>query len=363
MKIRENVPLSTLTTMRLGGPARFLIEVESRADIPEAYNFAKSYGLPVSIIGGGANTIAHDEGFPGVLIKNVMTGIFSQNDASTGDGPGGGSPLSASEMGKEKGRQDPSRITIMGGTVWDDAVSYACKQNLTGIEALSKIPGLAAAAPVQNIGAYGQDISKVLISIEAYDTTTGQIVTLSKDDLHFSYRKSILNSTAKGRYFVISITLELKPGHMERPFYNSIEKYIDEHHETVFTPINIRKIVSAIRKSKLPDPATIASAGSFFKNIYLTDDEATAAEMRGIPVYRGIDGNKINSGWLIEQVGLKGQLIHGIRVCDQAALVLINESAKSYTDLAAARDYIIDQVYQKFGYRLEQEPVELVNGR
>ena len=348
--------------MRLGGPARFLIEVENRADIPSAYEFAKSRNLPTFIIGGGANTIAHDEGFNGVVIKNAMTGIFSQDDdTSTGDGPGGGHPLSASEMGEDKGRQDPSRITIMGGTIWDDAVRYACEHGLTGIEALSKIPGLAAAAPVQNIGAYGQDISQTLVSIEVYDTTTGEFKTLSNEDLHFSYRKSILNSTDKNRYFVISITLGLKSGHMERPFYNSIEKYIDEHHETVFTPINVRRMVAAIRASKLPDPKTLASAGSFFKNIYLTDDEATAAEARGIPVYRGADGNKINSGWLIEQAGLKGQLIHGIRVCDTAALVLINESARSFHDLATARAYIIDQVYQKFGYRLEQEPVELID--
>lgn len=337
MKITENVPLSSLTTMRLGGPARYLVEIESRTDIPEAYNFAKSHNLPTFIIGGGANTIARDEGYNGVIIKNAMTGIEEH----------------------ERGV-----ITAMGGTVWDNVVKYACEHDYSGIEALSKIPGLAASAPVQNIGAYGQDISQTLSSIEAYDTTTGEIVNLSKEDLHFSYRKSILNTTEKNRYFVISITLALNTtSHMERPFYNSIEKYIDEHHETVFTPINIRKIVSAIRASKLPDPAKVASAGSFFKNIYLSNEEAAAAEMRGIPIYRGADGNKINSGWLIEQVGLKGQLLCGIRVCEAAALVLINESAKSYADLATARSIIVDQVYHKFGYRLEQEPVELVNKR
>lgn len=335
MKISENVPLSSLTTMRLGGPARYFIEVENRADVPEAYNFAKSHDLPTFIIGGGANTIARDEGYNGVIIKNVMTGIEEH----------------------ERGV-----ISAMGGTVWDEVVKYACERNYSGIEALSKIPGLTASAPVQNIGAYGQDVSQTLHSVEVYDTTTGEIKILSKDDLHFSYRKSILNSTEKNRYFIISITLALKTtGHMERPFYNSIEKYIDEHHETVFTPINVRKIVSTIRASKLPDPAKIASAGSFFKNIYLTDEEATTAEMRGIPVFRGPDGNKVNSGWLIEQTGLKGRLICGFRVCEAAALVLINESAKSYTDLATARSIIVDQVYQKFGYRLEQEPVELVN--
>lgn len=333
MKITENVPLSTLTTMRLGGPARYVIEVENKADILYAYNFAKTHALPIFILGGGANTLAHDEGWPGVIIKNAMQGITEEEDI----------------------------LTAMGGTEWDAVVEYACKHDYTGIEALSKIPGLAGAAPIQNIGAYGQDVSQTFVSAEVYDSTTGEFKTMTKDDFQFSYRKSIMNTTEKNRYFVISISLKLEHGRMERPFYNSIERYILEHDETVFTPINIRKIVSAIRADKLPDPKEKASAGSFFKNIYLTEEEAITAEQRGIPVYRGKDGTKINSGWLIEQAGLAGQLFFGIRVSDKAALVLINESAKSFGDLAAVRDFIINTVFNKFGYRLEQEPIELVD--
>ena len=336
MKISENVPLSTLTTMRLGGPARFVIEVENNADVEYAYNFAKSHALPTFVLGGGANTLAHDEGWNGIIIKNAMQGITK---------------------GDEEGV-----ITAMGGTEWDAVVEFACKNELTGIEALSKIPGLAGATPVQNIGAYGQDISQTFVSAEVYDSTTGEFKTMNKDDFHFSYRKSVMNTTEKNRYFVISITLKLKPGRMERPFYNSIEKYILDHDETVFTPINIRKIVSAIRAEKLPDPKSIASAGSFFKNIYITEEEAFAVTQRGIPIHRGSDGIKINSGWLIEQAGLAGQLYNGIRISDKAALVLINESATSFNDLAATRDFVITTVFNKFGYRLEQEPVELANG-
>ncbi|MBQ3353087.1 FAD-binding protein [Candidatus Saccharibacteria bacterium] len=250
-------------------------------------------------------------------------------------------------------------LKVMGGEYWDDVVAYAVDKGLTGIEALSKIPGLAAAAPVQNIGAYGQEIADTLVEIEVYDTADKTYKTLTKSDLNFSYRKSILNSTEKNRYFVISITLELKPGEMTRPFYNSIEKYIAEHNITDFSPKSIRAIVSEIRASKLPDPLEQASAGSFFKNIYLNDAAADIAENKGYPVYRGKDGNKINSGWLIEQAGLSGKLLHGIRVSDKASLVLINESAKSYNDLAAARSEIVSKVYDKFGFWLEQEPVEL----
>ena len=168
-----------------------------------------------------------------------------------------------------------------------------------------------------------------------------------------------MNTTEKNRYFVISIFLELKKGEMSRPFYNSIEKYIEQHKITDFTPGSIREIVSEIRADKLPDPKEKASAGSFFKNIYLTEDEAKTAEINGLPVYHGHDGLKINSGWLIENAGFKGKLLHGIRVNEKAALVLINESAKNYEDLAAARAEIIAAVKEKFGYTLEQEPIEL----
>ena len=336
MKISENIPISTLTTMRLGGPARYYVEVESRDDIPEAFLFAKTKNLPVFILGGGANTLGHDEGFNGVIITNKISGI------------------SSSESG------DCTIIEAMGGEDWDNVVTYACERDLTGIEALSKIPGLTGAAPVQNIGAYGQDISQTLVSIEVFDTLDNSFKTLSNQDLQFSYRKSILNTTAKNRYFVLSITLKLKPGQMPRPFYKSVERYIEANHCTDFSPSGIRQIVSDIRADKLPDPKEKASAGSFFKNVYLNESEALLAEKKGYPVYHGHDGLKINSGWLIEKAGLSGKLIHGMRVNEKASLVLINESAKNYSDLAAARNEIIDTVKSKFGYTLEQEPVEIV---
>ena len=146
---------------------------------------------------------------------------------------------------------------------------------------------------------------------------------------------------------------------MSRPFYASMEKYIAENGCTDFSPAGIRDIVSKIRAYKLPDPKDKASAGSFFKNIYLTESEANAAKSKGIPVYYERGKYSINSGWLIEQAGLKGQLLHGMRVSDKAALILINESAGGYDDLAAARAEIIKIVQAKFGYTLEQEPVEL----
>lgn len=335
MKINENILISSLTTMRLGGPARYVVEVESYDDVAEAFGFARQFGLPTFALGYGANTIGRDEGFNGVVVINRMLGI------------------------DEKPTAGGVRLKIMGGEYWDDVVAYACKKGLTGIEALSKIPGLAASAPVQNIGAYGQEIADTLVEIDVFDTSDSSYKTFSKSDLKFSYRKSILNTTDINRYFVISITLDLKSGEMPRPFYNSIEQYMKEHSISNCSPQSIRQIVSAIRDSKLPDPMEQASSGSFFKNIYLDNNEALIAESKGYPVYRGKDGNKINSGWLIDQAGLKGRLLHGMRVSEKAPLVLINESAKGYNDLKAARAEIVAKVYDKFGYWLEQEPVEL----
>ena len=336
MRVNENILISSLTTMRLGGAARYVLEVESPQEVADAYGFAAQYHLPAQAIGYGANTLGHDQGYRGVLIINRMRGISEETlpDGSV-------------------------KMTVMGGEYWDDVVAYACEKGLTGIEALSQIPGLAGAAPVQNIGAYGQEIADTLISAEAYDSATGIYGTLSHADLQFGYRSSRLNTTDKGRYFIISITLLLHPGQMQRPFYRSMEDYIAGNKMTDFSPMGVRQIVTAMRAEKLPDPQEVASSGSFFKNILLSSAEAEAALDRGLPVQRTENGGKISAGWLIEQAGFRGKLLHGIRVSDKNALVLINESAKSFNDLAAARDEITSRVYDMYGYWLEQEPVEL----
>ena len=188
--------------------------------------------------------------------------------------------------------------------------------------------------------------------------------------MKMSYRKSIFNSGENvGRYFIYATTVRVKKGQLNPPFYRSLQAYIDEHHETDFSPLNIARMVKEVRNSKLPDPEKIASAGSFFKNVYLTDEEADEAEARGIQVWRnakevGPDSpekrtNLVNSGWLLEEAGLKGKVFHGMKVSEKAALILINEDAKTYADLAAARDEIANIVFEKFGFRIEQEPDEI----
>lgn len=338
MIVRENIPISSLTTMRLGGAARFVIEVERPEEVEQAYIFASEHRLPVWIMGGGANTIGHDEGFNGVIIINRLRGIeiVSQDEQSL-------------------------IVRAMGGENWDDLVNFCCELGYSGIEALSLIPGTVGAAPVQNIGAYGQEVSQTIQSLEAFDTKTRKYVTLNKEEMRLGYRNTRFNTGEdKGRFFIISVTLKLSKTTLKPPFYNSLQRHIDQHQETDFSPQNIRQIVIKIRNSKLPDPQKVASAGSFFKNVLIPKEDFEIVKQQGIPAWQNPDGTgKINSGWLIEQCGLKGKKMRGIRISDQAALVLINEDAKSYTDLAAARDEIIGAIAEKFGFILEQEPVEI----
>lgn len=350
MIIRENVPISSLTTMRLGGVARFVIEIEQPEDIAQAYDFAKKQGLSTWIMGGGANTIGQDAGFDGVILLNRIKGIFAEVGGKT----------VAIPRCQNNGATDLV-ITAMGGEIWDDLVKIACELGYSGIEAMSMIPGTVGAAPVQNIGAYGQDVAGVIESVKVYDTKKCEITTLEKSEMGLGYRHTRFNfGEDAGRFFIISATFQLRRQTLKPPFYNSLQNYLDEHKIQDYSPMTIRNAVCAIRTEKLPDPEKIASAGSFFKNVYVAPDQIAKVEAEGIPVRKDVDGRgKINSGWLIEQCGLKGKELFGFRVSDKAALVLINEHAKSYADLVMARQEIIDTVYNKFGLKLEQEPVEI----
>lgn len=359
LKIEENVPIRNLVTMRIGGPARFVITVTSKEEIPEAFQFAKEHNLPVCVLGGGANTFAKDEGFNGVIILDRIMGISRVENPED---------ESSEDISPES--SDIACFKAYGGEQWDDLVTYVSERGYSGIEAMAGIPGTAGAAPVQNIGAYGQEVTQVIVSVDAYDTKTGEFVVIPASEMKMSYRKSIFNSGENvGRYFIYATTVCVKKGQLNPPFYRSLQAYVDEHHETDFSPLNIARMVKAVRNSKLPDPEKIASAGSFFKNVYLTDEEADEAEARGIQVWRnakeaGPDSpekrtNLVNSGWLLEEAGLKGKAFHGMKVSEKAALILINEDAKTYADLAAAREEIANIVFEKFGFRIEQEPDEI----
>lgn len=339
MDVHTNIPLKNYLTMRIGGPARFMAEVHSAADVAPVCKNALSQNIPIFILGGGSNVLARDEGYSGLIIRNRIPGfeIIADDPAST-------------------------TIKIGGGENWDEVVRRAVEMNLSGIEALSAIPGTAGAAPVQNIGAYGQEIAETLVSLEAYDMKNDQYVTLHNIDCNFSYRDSIFRSTALGRYFITSITLRLSKNAPQPPFYKAVEEYFSANGVTFFTPQTIRDAVMAIRAEKLPNPAQRPNTGSFFKNAVIEDWQLTDLKNTypDVPVYDLPDGRfKIPTGWLIEQVGLKGQLLHGMRVHDKNALVLINESATGYEDLSAARGEIMGAVRDTFRITIEQEPLEI----
>jgi UDP-N-acetylmuramate dehydrogenase len=339
MDVHTNISLKNYTTMRLGGSARFISEAHTPQDVAELYQNARSQSLPVFILGGGSNVIAHDEGYQGLIIRIQIPGfdILHEDVNST-------------------------TIKIGAGESWDGVVKRTVDMNLSGIEAMSAIPGTTGAAPVQNVGAYGQEIADTLDSLEAYDTETGQFVTLSRDECGFSYRESIFRGDKKGRYIITSITITLLKSAPQPPFYDALQKYFDAHLITLFTVQTVRDAVIAIRADKLPDPTQRPNTGSFFKNALVekwqVDDlRNTYPEM---PAYDMGDGTfKVPTGWLIEKTGMKGQLLHGMRVHDKNCLVLINESATGYTDLADARDEIIGAVRDMFRIQIQQEPLEL----
>lgn len=339
MDIRTNIPLKNFTTMRLGGPARFFADARTPADVQQLITHAKQQNLPVFILGGGSNVLARDEGYSGLIIRMRIPGFELVEDTL-----------------------HSMTIKIGAGELWDSVVERTVSLNLSGIEAMSAIPGTAGAAPVQNVGAYGQEIAETLVSLEAYDTQANTFVILQNQDCEFSYRHSIFRGSQQGRYVITSITLRLSKSLPAPPFYDSLQTYLDANSITFYTQQTIRDAVKAIRAEKLPDPSVTANAGSFFKNSIIESWQADELRQQhpDIKLFEMADGRmKVPSGWLIERAGLKGQLLHGIRVYEKNALVLVNESAEGYADLAAAREEVISKVRDSFRVIIEQEPLEI----
>lgn len=338
MNIQENVSLAAHSTMRLGGKARYLVEVNSDQQVKEAVEWATSKNLLSIMIGDGSNIIWKDEGFPGLIIVNQIGG-------------------------RDVLREDASSATIRlgGGENWDEVVSRAVDNGWSGIEFLSLIPGKVGAAPVQNIGAYGAELSTVLTQLRAYDKKNNQFIDIPKSDCDFGYRSSRFKTIDKHRFFITSITLELHKKNPEPPFYDALSDYIEKHQISEFTPAVIRQAVIAIRSSKLPDPSKVANNGSFFTNPIV--DTAHFASLKHL--YPGIKGwplpdnrVKLAAGWLVEKAGFKGIHDHetGMATWPKQALVLVNENAKTTADLLRFKQKIIDAVAAKFKVNLEQEP-------
>ncbi|MFZ1250068.1 MAG: UDP-N-acetylmuramate dehydrogenase [Candidatus Microsaccharimonas sp.] len=339
MEIKTDISLKSLTTMRLGGVTQYFAEARSVYELRELYADAVAKNVPVFIIGGGSNIVAHDEGYKGLVIRIRIPGfeIIADDLYST-------------------------TIKVGAGEIWDEIVKRTVDMKLTGIEAMSAIPGTTGAAPVQNIGAYGQEISGTLVSLEAFDTLENTMVTLQNVDCEFSYRHSMFRGSQSGRYIITSTTFKLSKNLPIPPFYDSLQAYFDQHNITTYSAQIVRDAVIAIRTDKLPDPAIKPSAGSFFKNAIIEEWQLRDLQTQypDIKAYDMANGTfKIYTGWLIEKLGFKNQLLHGIRINEKNCLVLINESAASSADLQAAVDEIKSKIRDTFRIEIEQEPLEI----
>jgi UDP-N-acetylmuramate dehydrogenase len=290
------------------------------------------------MIGGGSNIYWRDEGFPGLVIVNKIQRYetFKEDD-------------------------NEIYITAGAGEIWDVVVERTAQAGLTGIEALSLIPGTVGATPVQNVGAYGQEISHTLVSVEAFDTQIGDFINIPAADCAFGYRTSRFKTTDHGRFYITAITLHLHKGNPAPPFYASVETYFQQHGITDVTPQVLREAVMVIRNSRLPDPAVVHNNGSFFSNPIVSSADLVRirAGFPDIPTWTMSDGRaKLPAAWLIEQAGFKGiqDAETGMATWASQPLVLVNEHAKSTADLLKFKQRILDAVQAKFGIDLIQEP-------
>lgn len=338
MDILQNVSLAGYSTMGLGGAAAYLTEVASRGEVAEALAWARERQLPVVMVGEGSNIIWSDAGYPGLVLVDKIRGyeVYEADETIF-------------------------YLTLGSGEPWDAVVERTVKAGFTGIEALSLIPGTAGATPVQNVGAYGQEISHTLVTIEAFDAQAGGFVTLAGSDCGFGYRTSRFKTTDHGRFFITSITLRLTKGQPLPPFYGPVQTYFDEHNISEPAPADLRQAVIAIRTSKLPDPAVVHNTGSFFANPIV--DEAKFKGLRAqysmVPHWLTKDNRvKLSAAWMIEQAGFKDyhDAKTGMATWPKQPLVLVNEHAKKTADLLAFKQKIIEAVQAKFDVVLEQEP-------
>ncbi len=338
MNIAQAVSLAEYSGMGLGGQAAYLTEVTTRMEVLEALSWAQSKQLPVIMIGTGSNIIWRDEGFSGlVLVDKIMRYELFEEDATN------------------------TYLTIGSGENWDSVVARSVDVGLTGIECLSLIPGTAGATPIQNVGAYGQEIANALVTVEAFDTKVGDFVTLTAADCGFGYRMSRFKTVDRGRYFITGLSLHLTKGNPAPPFYGALQTYFEAAKITEFTPLTVRQAVISIRSAKLPDPSVVHNNGSFFANPIVTEEQYSyvAENYDAVPHWSvGTGSVKISAAWLIEAAGFKDfhDAETGMGTWPKQALVLVNEHAKSTADVLAFKQKIVLAVQQKFNITLEQEP-------
>jgi UDP-N-acetylmuramate dehydrogenase len=347
MQFLEQVTLAPYTTFQIGGPARWFAQAASEDDIAAGIAFAGERRLPLFILGGGSNLLVSDAGFPGLVLHIALRGITSTQ------GKGG------------------SLVSAAAGEDWDGLVSYAVAAGFAGVECLSGIPGTVGGTPVQNVGAYGQEVSQTIVTVRAFDRENRQFVDLPASSCGFSYRRSIFNSTHRERYVVSRVDYALRENAAPNFAYADLVRYFSGRNVVSPTLAEVRDAVRSIRAQKgmllVPGDADCRSAGSFFKNpiVPVTVLDSLAQELgvekRSIPAYPAQDSEvKLSAAWLIERAGFhKGYALGNAGISSRHTLALINRGGASAAEVITLRDKLIDAISSRFAIRLEPEPVWL----
>lgn len=342
MDIQESIPLAPLTTLQVGGSARFFALARSIEDIEAALAFARKRDLLVFILGGGSNVLVSDKGWPGLVLQIGIRGI----------------------------EQSESRSIVGAGENWDNFVSHAVEKNYAGIECLSGIPGSVGGTPVQNVGAYGQEVSETIVSVLAFDRRDNHVRELRSDQCGFSYRRSIFNSAERERYIILRVTYALRSNGEPTLRYADLQKYFAGRDGTP-TLSDARQAVLEIRARKgmliSPGDPDSCSAGSFFKNPVLTqsqyEDVIRRAEARHlqVPSYPALaQQHKLSAAWLVENSGFsKGYSKGHVGISNKHSLAIVNRGGATAAEIIALKEEIQAKIERVWGIELEPEPVSV----
>jgi len=344
MTVLENVPLAPLTTLKVGGPARYFTEPKSATEVSEAVNFARSRDLPLFVLGGGSNLVISDSGWPGLVLRPAILGI---------------------EQREENGE---ALFEVGAGEEWDRFVARAVARNCAGVECLSGIPGSVGGTPVQNVGAYGQEVSETIDSVLVFDLKDGQVRELCAEACGFQYRTSIFNTSERGRFIILRVTYGLTPGGKPRIEYADLKKHFAGFQQTP-SLTSTREAVRRIRAAKAmlitPGDEDCRSAGSFFKNPVLSSDQyaelmrRAAAKGLQVPSHPALDAQeKVSAAWLVEHSGFsKGYSSGQVGISRKHALAIVNRGEATAADILGLKDHIQQRVAELWGIHLESEPV------
>ena len=344
LEIQENVPLAPLTTLGVGGDARFLVAANQAQDVEAAVAFARNNSLPLFVLGGGSNLVISDRGWNGLVLHIGIQGLQQRT--------AGGKTI----------------FDVGAGMDWDAFVAHAISRHCAGVECLSGIPGNVGGTPVQNVGAYGQEVSETIVSLLAFDLSENRVCELTATECGFSYRASVFNTGQRGRHVILRVTYALMPEGEPALRYEDLQKYFAGR-DGMPTLAETREAVRKIRASKgmliSPGDPDSHSAGSFFKNPVVPPpqhDELTrraATRNLQIPSYPALSQQrKISAAWLVENSGFKKGYVKGrAAISSKHALAIVNRGGATATDIIALRDEVQARVEETWGIRLDPEPV------